>query len=183
MKAFLLAAGHGTRLRPLTDTTPKCLLPIRGLPLLEIWLRLCERSGIEEVLINVHAHPQAVQQFVDSRHGAVTVRVAHELELLGSAGTVVAHKDWVRNDESFWILYSDVLTNVDLPSMAAFHADSRSMATLVVTKVPDPQRCGIVKLDEDGLVTDFVEKPERPIGNLAFSGIMMATNAIFADIP
>src|SRR5271156_909993 len=65
LKAFLLAGGHGTRLRPLTDSVPKCLMPIRGTPLLDIWLDLCSRSGITEVLINLHAHSRIVERHVN----------------------------------------------------------------------------------------------------------------------
>jgi mannose-1-phosphate guanylyltransferase len=64
LKAFLLAAGHGTRLKPLTDQIPKCLLPIQGIPMLQIWLNVCARFGIHEVLINIHSHAEAVRQFL-----------------------------------------------------------------------------------------------------------------------
>src|SRR5579864_3505015 len=87
MKAFLLAAGHGTRLRPITDNIPKCLVPIQGTPMLAIWLRLCKKLGIIELLINLHAHADAVRTFLRPfEEGNVRVRVAEETELLGSAG-------------------------------------------------------------------------------------------------
>jgi len=88
LKAFLLAAGHGTRLRPITDAIPKCLVPIRGVPLLAIWLRLCQQFGIDDVLINVHAHAAAVQDFLRQNANGVQTRVVEEPELLGSAGTL-----------------------------------------------------------------------------------------------
>src|ERR1041385_6920829 len=100
MKAFLLAAGLGTRLRPITSTTPKCLVPIDGLPLLEIWLRECERAGVEGVLINTHHLAECVRQFVAERRG-VPVTLTHEPVLLGSAGTIAANWDFVGSDESF----------------------------------------------------------------------------------
>ena len=71
MKAFLLAAGHGTRLRPITDNIPKCLVPIRGTPLLSIWLQLCKQFGIDEVLINVHAHASSVREFLQQRGNGI----------------------------------------------------------------------------------------------------------------
>jgi len=91
MKAFLLAAGKGTRLKPLTESVPKCLLPFHGVPLLSIWLELCRRHGIGEVLINVHAHPDAIRGFVANNHHDVQVRLFEEPTLLGSAGTVAAN--------------------------------------------------------------------------------------------
>ena len=87
MKAFLLAGGHGVRLRPITDTIPKCLVPIQGVPLLSIWLQLCKRIGIDEVLINVHAHAKTVCEFLERDSHRIAVRVVAELQLLGSAGT------------------------------------------------------------------------------------------------
>ena len=82
MKAFLLAAGLGTRLRPLTDSTPKCLLPIRGVPLLAIWLDLCHRHGIDEVLINTHCHGETVRRYLVAHRNAVRTRVVDEPVLL-----------------------------------------------------------------------------------------------------
>src|SRR5258708_7217878 len=73
MKAFLLAAGHGTRLRPLTDSVPKCLLPVRGVPILQIWLEICRRLGIDQVLVNLHAHANAVRAFVDKESKDINV--------------------------------------------------------------------------------------------------------------
>src|SRR6266496_2785296 len=105
MKAFLLAAGHGTRLRPHTDGTPKCLLPIRGVPILEIWLALCRKHGISEVLVNTHAHAAAVKEFVAQWKDGIRVTVIEEPELYGSAGTLLANRDWVRGEDKFWVFY------------------------------------------------------------------------------
>src|SRR5579862_5033107 len=91
LKAFLLAAGNGTRLRPLTETIPKCLLPIRGVPILRIWLDVCDRYGIKDVLINAHAHVGAIRDFL-SQQSIAKVRVVEEQELLGSAGTLANNR-------------------------------------------------------------------------------------------
>ena len=95
MKAFLLAAGNGTRLRPLTDSVPKCLLPICGVPLLEIWLNNCKAAGISEVLVNTHARMEEIRRFVAEQQSGVRVRIAEEPELLGSAGTLAENRDFV----------------------------------------------------------------------------------------
>lgn len=183
MKAFLLAAGLGTRLRPLTDSTPKCLLPVRGTPLLEIWLRLCHQHGIDEVLVNTHAHSSSVRNYLAERRNGVKTRIVTEPELLGSAGTVLANREWVAGEESFWILYADVLTNANLGRMMEFHRQHRGAATLGGYEVPDPERCGIMETGPEGLIENFVEKPKSPRGRLAFSGILLANRSMFDAIP
>ena len=182
MKAFLLAAGHGTRLRPYTDSIPKCLLPVRDVPILEIWLALCRRHGISEVLVNTHAHADAVLDFVRQWRDGVQVRVVEERELRGSAGTLRENREWVQSEETFWIFYADVLTNLDLHAMLAAHRPW-SAATLGLYSVPDPERCGIATVDENGTVVSFIEKPATPAGNLAFAGIMLGTQQMLDAIP
>lgn len=183
MKAFLLAAGHGTRLRPITDTIPKCLVPIRGTPLLAIWLDLCKQFGIDEVLINIHSHASAVRSFLHQRSNGVHAQVIEEYQLLGSAGTLRANRDWVANEEFFWIFYADVLCRPALQTMLQLHLQRRPMATLGVYEVPDPTRCGIVTTDSNGVIQQFIEKPVAPLGNLAFAGLMIGTPAILDLIP
>ena len=182
MKAFLLAAGHGTRLRPFTASVPKCLLPVRGTPILEIWLALCRQCGVTEVLVNTHAHAPAVVEFVRNWKDGVRVSVVEERELFGSAGTLRANRSWVDGEENFWIFYADVLTNASLTSMQAFHRP-KTAATLGIYTVPDPERCGIVSLDDADTVIEFVEKPASPKSNLAFAGIMIGTPELLDAIP
>jgi mannose-1-phosphate guanylyltransferase len=183
LKAFLLAGGHGTRLRPLTDSIPKCLVPIRGRPLLDIWLDLCARSGITEILMNLHAHSQSIAQHLQRSGSPVNVRLVHEDRLLGSSGTIAANRAWVGSDSAFWILYSDVLTNTDLKRMSEFHSCHDSIATLGLYQVPDPSRCGVAVVDETGVIVAFEEKPQTPRSNWAFSGLMVAGPRIFDLIP
>jgi mannose-1-phosphate guanylyltransferase len=183
MKAFILAAGLGTRLRPLTDGLPKCLLPVRGQPLLGIWLELLRGAGITEVLINLHAHADSIRDYLKRINPGLSVRLFYEPYLLGSAGTLAAHRPWVAGEEYFWVCYSDVLTNSPLDVMLEFHRNCSAVATLGVYEVSDPSRCGIVVCDEKGRVTQFVEKPPAPPSNLAFSGIMVATPTLLRAIP
>lgn len=183
MKAFLLAAGNGTRLRPLTDTIPKCLVPIRGVPMLRIWLEICCRHGIDEVTINLHSHAPAVREFLDSLDTPVSVRIFEEERLLGSAGTLRANREWIGNDSCFWVLYGDVLTTADLSHMMTLHRASGRAATLGLYEVLNPKACGIATLDSADVIREFVEKPASPKGNLAFSGLMIGTPEILDDIP
>lgn len=183
MKAFLLAAGHGTRLRPITDAIPKCLVPIQGVPLLAIWLQCCSRIGIDEVLINLHAHAAPVREFLRQNAAATPVRIVEEQHLLGSAGTLRANRSWIGSDDFFWIFYADVLSCADFDGMLRLHRDRRPAATLGVYEVPDPRRCGIVTTDGDGVIVQFVEKPVNPSSNLAFSGLMIGTPEMLSAIP
>jgi len=183
MKAFLLAGGLGTRLRPLTDSTPKCLLPVQGTPLLQIWFDICRQFGIDEVLINVHSHGDTVRRFIDEHKESLAVRLFEEPALLGSAGTILANREWVKKERSFWVFYADILTTVNLNQMLSFHKSRDQIATIGVHEVSDPSRCGIVQVDERGMVRDFVEKPKVPVGNLAFSGLMLANPPLLDVIP
>ena len=183
MKAFILAAGSGTRLRPLTDSVPKCLLPIKGVPLLQIWLENCATAGISDVLVNVHSHAGKIRDFARTHKVPVQVHIAEEEELLGSAGTLAANREFVSGEEIFLVLYGDVLTNVNLAEMLSFHRQNTVMATLAIHQVPDPTQCGIVITDERGIVRSFVEKPAQPVGNWAFSGIIAAGQQLFDFVP
>ena len=183
MKAFILAAGHGTRLSPLTEHTPKCLLPVQKAPLLGIWFEHCRQSGITEVLVNAHAHADQVSAFVARQSNRLRVHIAQERELLGSAGTLAENRAFVTNEEEFLVLYGDVLTNVDLRALLSFHRERNLAATLAVYETAEPTRCGIVELDQQGTVRGFVEKPQEPKSNLAFAGIMVGGQEIFEFIP
>src|SRR5215472_14927231 len=183
MKAFLLAAGQGTRLRPITDTTPKCLVPVCGVPMLKIWMDVCRSAGIEEVLVNIHTHGDSVRDWLSRNVNGVRVRLAEEANLLGSAGTLSANRDWVSSETCFWIFYADVLTNMNLQRMLNFHLERQPTATLGLYQVPDPSRCGVVCFDEQMVVREFVEKPAQPKSHWAFSGVMIGTPDLLAQIP
>ena len=184
MKAFLLAAGHGTRLRPITDHLPKCLVPIRGTPMLTIWLALCKKIGITDVLVNLHAHVDVVRTFLhDFGDADLRVNIAEEEHLLGSAGTLRANRSWVEGEELFWIFYADVLHCANLAPMLRLHRERKLAATLGVYEVPDPSRCGIIKANSQDVIEEFVEKPKQPTSNLAFSGLMIASPALLRVVP
>ena len=183
MKAFLLAAGQGTRLRPLTDKTPKCLVPIRNVPVLGIWLELCRRFAIGEVLINLHSHAELVQEYVERNKSGVKVHLSRESVLLGSAGTLRANRDWVDGESCFWVLYADVLTTANLTQMLECHQLRKPTATLGLYRVPDPRHCGVVRFDETGIIREFVEKPINPSSQWVFSGIMIGTPELLDAIP
>ena len=183
MKGFLLAAGNGERLRPLTNHIPKCLVPIRGVPLLAIWLEMCRQHGIAEVLINTHSHAEAITDYLENSESVPKMHLSHENLLLGSAGTLLANRRWTDKENDFWIFYGDVLTNINLTRMLEFHRQKKQIATMGVYKVSNPTQCGIVTIDQNCTVQAFEEKPRNPSGNLAFAGILIATPVIFDLIP
>jgi mannose-1-phosphate guanylyltransferase len=159
------------------------MVPIRGVAMLDIWLEICERAGIHEVLINLHAHSELVRAALQQSKSGVKVHLSEEPVLLGSAGTLVCNRDWVATEPYFWVLYADVLTNANLSEMFQFHIKSGLAATIGSYRVRDPSRCGVVTFDTDFLVQEFVEKPTHPRSDWAFSGLMIATPMLLDSIP
>jgi mannose-1-phosphate guanylyltransferase len=183
VKGFLLAAGHGTRLRPLTNDIPKCLVPIQGTPLLGIWLEWCARYGIDEILVNTHAHSERVREYLDAYRGPVRVTMTYEPDLLGSAGTLQKNRSFVEDEPEFAILYGDVLTNCRFDELLRFHRLRQAPVTLGTYRVPNPTHCGIIATDEEGRVVEFVEKPQFPKSDNAFSGVIVAGPSVLDSLP
>lgn len=170
MKAFLLAAGLGTRLRPLTDTVPKCLVPVDGTPLLDLWIERLAVAGVAEVLVNVHHLADRVTDHLAQRVQPTTVRTVLEPTLLGSAGTLACNRAFVEGEELFLAVNADNLTDFDLQRLVDEHRATGAVATLALFRAVEPRSCGIVEL-HDGVVTAFEEKPSRPRSNLANAGL------------
>lgn len=170
MRAVLLAAGLGTRLRPLTDRIPKCLVEVCGRPLLDIWLDAFDQAGVDEVLVNLHHLPEQVEEHLARRACGPVVRTVLEPELLGSAGTLRANRDFVGDDEMFLVVNADNLTDFDLRRLVDAHRAGRAIATVTVFRSPRPSACGIVEVVGD-LVTGFEEKPAHPRSDLANAGL------------
>ena len=183
MKGFLLAAGNGTRLRPLTNSIPKCLVPIHGTPLLGIWLEWCARYGVDWVLINTHSHSERVREFLTAYRGPVQITMTNEPELLGSAGTLHVNRAFVAGEQEFAVLYADVLTNCRFDNMLDFHRLRRAPVTVGTYRVPNPSQCGIIATDEMGRVVEFTEKPEFPRADTAFSGVLVGGPALLDRVP
>ena len=182
MKAFLLAGGLGTRLRPLTDRTPKCLVEVGGRPMLDIWLDALAEAGVDEVLVNTHHLAGLVEAHVAARTAAPVVHLSHEPELLGSAGTLRANRDFVAGEDMFLALYADNLTDFDLRVLVEAHRAGGRAATLTVFRAPRPSECGIVEV-ADGRVVGFVEKPAHPASDLANAGLYAFDPRLLDEIP
>jgi mannose-1-phosphate guanylyltransferase len=184
VKAFLLAGGRGERLRPLTLALPKCLVPVNGVPLLDIWLDLCARHGITDVLVNVSQHPLLVERHLQGRlHVPPRVELLIECVPRGNAGTVAAARAFIEREDDFWILYSDMLTDVDLTAMASAHQQHDGVLTMGLFHAPVPTAVGIVDLAEDGRIMGFTEKPTHPTSDLANAGIYLTRPELLDRIP
>jgi mannose-1-phosphate guanylyltransferase len=151
--------------------------------MLTIWLEVCRRTGIQEVLINLHAHADLVRAALRHDASGVEVHLSEEPTLLGSAGTLLANREWIAGESIFWVLYADVLTIADLGKMVDFHSEHRPIATIGLYQVKDPTGCGIVSFDDTLVVREFEEKPAQPKSNWAFSGLMIATPELLKSIP
>jgi mannose-1-phosphate guanylyltransferase len=182
MKAFLLAAGLGTRMGAITRDTPKCLLPIAGRPLLGRWFDHLARHGVDAVLVNTHHLAEQVRDYVADAKPPLPVVLAHEVELLGSAGTLSANRDFVRGEDAFLVVYADNASTVDLRALIRAHRPGDA-ATLGLFRVENPSACGVVETDSTGRVVGFVEKPEQPRSNLASAGLLVATPELLEAIP
>lgn len=183
MKAFLLAAGKGQRLAPLTERVPKCLVPIRGRPILGIWLDLCARQGVRHVLVNAHHLAAQVTSYLEAHRFPLEVTLVHERTLLGSARTVAVNRAFVRGEDRFLILYADTLTDLDLGRLAQFHGTHDGMLTMGVCRSDEPERGGVVQMDDRDRIIGFEEKPRRPLSRWINAGVFCAGPALFDHIP
>lgn len=184
MKAMILAAGEGTRLRPLTLERPKPMLPIGGKPLLEHIIDLLKRHGIREIAINLCYKPQAViGYFGDGRRFGVEITYSIESPILGTAGAVKKLQDYF--DKTFIVVYGDLLTDLDITSLVEYHKGRGGMVTVALYKVENPSACGLVDLNERGRIQRFVEKPppEEVFTDLANAGVYVVEPDVIDHIP
>jgi mannose-1-phosphate guanylyltransferase len=185
MKAFILAAGLGTRLRSLGLDVPKVMAPIGGKPLLEHHLELFKRQGIRDFVINLHALPEKITgYFGDGSKFGVTITYSLEPELLGTAGAVKKMEAELR-DGAFIVFYGDNLVRVDFAPLVEFHQAHRALATVALFASPEPWTGGVVETDSNGRVLRFVEKPDpKEIStNLISAGIFVVDPQVLQTIP
>ena len=168
MRAILLAAGLGTRLRPLTSQTPKCLVTIKGKPLLGIWLDKLTEVGVESILVNTHHLADKVEAYVTSGNYKGSVVIVNEPILLGTAGTLIANLPFFENEDGF-LVHADNYIREDLWRFVAAHKmrSPGCVITMLTFRSDNPSTCGIVEVDERGVVIRFHEKVLSPPGNLA----------------
>ena len=193
MKALILAAGKGTRLKHLTANTPKPMLELGGEPLLAHHIRRLRAAGVTKIAVNLHHAAEVITDYFGdgSRYG-VEIDYSYEPQLLGTAGA--AKKLAAFLDESFFVIYGDVFSNVDLEVLAGFHTQCKQAQpgspasdalSMSLYRVPNPTECGLVEIATGGRVTRFVEKPpaDQVFTDLANAGLLICDPGILAYIP
>jgi mannose-1-phosphate guanylyltransferase len=184
MKAMVLAAGLGTRLRPITYEMPKPMVPVLNRPVMEHILRLLARHGFTETIANLHWFPKLIERhFGDGSGFGVELSWSHEERLLGTSGGVRNAAGFL--GDSFLIISGDALTDVDLAAMREFHDSHDGVATLATKRVADTTQFGVAITGSDGRIQGFQEKPEpaEALSDLANCGIYMFRSEIFDFFP
>jgi mannose-1-phosphate guanylyltransferase len=162
----------GTRLRPLTETIPKCLVPIQGKPLLAYWLDLLLSGGVSEVVVNTHYLAEKIRRFREASPWRERITLVHEVELLGTGGTILANRAFF-GASPFLVAHADNLTRFRVADFIRAHAQRprKAAITMMTFETDAPQTCGIVELDSAGLVQRFHEKVAHPPGNRANAAV------------
>ncbi len=181
MRALLLAAGMGTRLRPLTDSIPKCLVPIHGRPLLEYWLQMLSEAGVTPMLVNLHYFADTVRAYLKTSPYAKNVTVVYEENLLGTGGTLLKNRQFFGEDPVM-LVHADNLSRFDVKAYARAHRNRPAGCEItMMTFVSEaPESCGIVELDKHGVVQAFHEKTSNPPGNLANGAVYILEPSVFS---
>ena len=174
-RALLLSAGLGTRLRPLTNNVPKCLVKIGEKPILEIWLEILSNAGCEAVLINTHYLSNMVDEYLkDKKFGNMKIITSYEPDLLGTAGTLIRNADFFSGKRCIFI-HADNFTDVNLKDFLEFHINysipRKMLFTMMTFTTNNPENCGIVSINNEGIVEDFHEKEKGENGNTANAAI------------
>jgi NDP-sugar pyrophosphorylase family protein len=187
MKAMILAAGFGTRLRPLTNTVPKPMVPIMNRPILEHTIHLLRTHGIQDITVNLHHLPEIIKEhFGDGKDFGVQLHWSHEPEILGTAGGIKKAQEFL-DGEAFLVINSDVVVDIDLSKVIAFHKAQGSALTLVVRQGDSPEQCDPIEVDADDRIVHMVgtsakNKPDDTT-RILFTGIQVMEPEIFDRIP
>ncbi len=186
MRAVVLVGGEGTRLRPLTYTTPKQMLPVGGCPMIERVLGHLAAHGIDAAVLSLGYRPDAfMKAYPDGRCAGVALEYAVEAEPLDTAGAIRFAATSAGLDERFVVVNGDVLTGLDLSALISFHRRRRAEATIALTAVEEPSRFGVVTTDAAGRVLAFIEKPppEDTPTNLINAGTYVLEPSVLERIP
>lgn len=185
MKAVVLVGGQGTRLRPLTLTKPKQMLPVGGRPMIERVLAHLARFGVEQAVLALGYRPDAfLAAYPDGHCGGVRLAYAVEEEPLDTAGAIGFAASEAGVDDTFVVVNGDVLTGLDVASLIRFHRERSAVATIALTPVKDPSTFGVVPTDSSGRVLAFIEKPQgEPPTNLINAGTYVLEPEVLKRIP
>ena len=180
MKVLLLAAGYGKRLRPITNSIPKCLVEINKKPLITYWLELLKNKRIDEIYINTNYLSKIVENFFLKKKSNQNINIVKENSLLGTGGTILKIFNHFEN-ETFLVIHADNLSIFDLDEFLDAHHNrpQGTLMTMMIFKTDTPQSCGIVELDNQGVVKGFYEKVEFPPSNLANAAVYIIEPSIY----
>jgi mannose-1-phosphate guanylyltransferase len=183
VRAILLAAGLGTRLRPLTDTTPKCLVPINGKPLLDIWCESLLSAGVTRLLVNLHYKSDQVKQHISMSKFAKDIETVFEPQLLGTAGTLNANKQFFEGDDGI-LLHADNYCEADIKHLISSHINrpSKCDLTMLAFRTQTPHTCGILEVDDHKILNQMYEKSLDDHGNLANAAFYVLSKKLIADL-
>jgi mannose-1-phosphate guanylyltransferase len=180
MKALLLCAGYGKRLKPLTNFLPKPLLPIDGIPLIEYWLEMLSKCGVEKFLINTHYMSEKFEKFSKKSRFFKKIKLFYEKEApFGSARTLFLNKDFF--DSTFLLIHADNLCFCNFDKFLDTHQKrpKEAIMTMMLFKSQNPEECGVVRLNNKNIVTEFFEKVENPPTNLSNGAVYVCETDIF----
>jgi mannose-1-phosphate guanylyltransferase/mannose-1-phosphate guanylyltransferase/phosphomannomutase len=184
MRAMVLAAGLGTRLRPITYEMPKPMVPVLNRPVMEHIVRLLARHGFTETIANLHWFPDLIEShFGDGTEFGVELAYSPEQQLLGTSGGVRNAAGFL--GDSFLVISGDALTDIDLTTMREYHESHDGIATLATKRVDDTSQFGVAITGADGRIQGFQEKPDpaEALSDLANCGIYMFRSEIFDFFP
>lgn len=184
MRAMVLAAGLGTRLRPITFDMPKPMVPVLNRPVMEHILRLLAKHDFTETIANLHWFPELIEEhFGDGSSCGVSLSYSKEEALLGTSGGVRNVADFLGDE--FLIISGDALTDLDLTAMREFHQSHDGIATLATKRVTDTSQFGVAITDSEGRISGFQEKPDpsEALSDLANCGIYMFRKEVFDFFP
>jgi mannose-1-phosphate guanylyltransferase len=186
MKALIMAAGYGTRLEPLTIAVPKPMVPLVTVPTMQLNIELLKKYGFKEIIANIHYHPEQIQNyFVDGHDFGVKLSYSYEKELLGTAGGVKRMAKLAEIKETFLVLSSDALTDINLNNIIKFHKEKKSLFTIALARVENVSQFGVVIQDKEEKIIGFQEKPkqEDAKSNMVNAGIYIIEPEILAMMP
>lgn len=181
---MIMAAGIGTRLRPLTNPLPKPMVPILNTPVMEYSIKLLKRHGITQIIANTHYNPHFITDYFNQGDKfGVTLQYSFEEQLLGTAGGVKNNRNFL--DDTFFVLSGDALTDINLTEMYNYHKKAGALATIALKPVNDVSNYGVVVTDEEGRIITFQEKPtkEDALSSVVNTGIYLFEPEIFELIP
>lgn len=186
MRAMILAAGFGTRLRPLTNTVPKALIPVADRPLIEYGLRFLKAYGIEEVVINLHHLGEKIRALLgDGSIYDLRISYSPEDPILESGGGIKNAQPFL-DGETFVVLNCDTIIDLDLPALIAAHRKTKAAATLVLRPDPEAARYGILETDTNNCIRRFLGQPpevNEPLSQYMFTGLQVLEPRVFAFMP